>query len=69
MFGDQALEDLRKKLDVLKKEHRALDHEVDALIENGVADQLKVVRLKKRKLFLKDEIMRLEDQINPDIIA
>lgn len=69
MFGDQGLDELKKKLDILKKEHRALDSEVEALHANGVMDQLKVVRLKKRKLYLKDEIMRLEDQLNPDIIA
>jgi hypothetical protein len=30
---------------------------------------LQVQRLKKRKLFLKDQIIRLEDQLTPDIIA
>jgi hypothetical protein len=32
-------------------------------------DQLQVQRLKKRKLSLKDQIIRLEDQLTPDIIA
>jgi hypothetical protein len=35
----------------------------------GVVDQLKIMRLKRRKLALKDEIFRLEDILNPDIIA
>jgi hypothetical protein len=35
----------------------------------GVVDQLKVMRLKRRKLTLKDEIYRIEDILNPDIIA
>ena len=32
-------------------------------------DQLQIARLKKKKLVLKDRIMRLEDQLVPDIIA
>jgi hypothetical protein len=32
-------------------------------------DQLRLTRMKKRKLGLKDKIARLEDQLLPDIIA
>lgn len=32
-------------------------------------DQLQIARLKKKKLGLRDEIQRLEDQLTPDIIA
>jgi hypothetical protein len=46
-----------------------LDAAVDALRANGVIDQLKVARLKKRKLSLKDQIAFLEDKLSPDIIA
>ncbi|WP_300543552.1 DUF465 domain-containing protein [Maricaulis sp.] len=60
---------LREKLTALRAQHDALNHEVDALTENGVVDQLKLARLKKEKLKLKDEIARVEDQITPDIIA
>jgi hypothetical protein len=60
---------LLEQLAMLRTEHDALNHEVDALAENGVVDQLKIARLKKEKLRLKDEISRLEDQITPDIIA
>jgi hypothetical protein len=35
----------------------------------GPAYQLEITRMKKRKLWLKDEIARIEDQIFPDIIA
>jgi len=55
--------DVRTRLESLKDEHRALDVAVDALRTNGVVDQLKVARLKKRKLSLKDQIAALEDQI------
>lgn len=60
---------LLEQLAMLREQHEALNHEVDALAENGVADQLKIARLKKEKLRLKDEISRVEDQITPDIIA
>jgi hypothetical protein len=53
----------------LKTEHRRIDQEIDALIETGVADMLKVRRMKKIKLSLKDQIAYLENQVTPDIIA
>jgi hypothetical protein len=40
-----------------------------ALTMQTVIDQLQIARLKKKKLILKDRIMRLEDQLLPDIIA
>ncbi len=61
--------DLLARLEFLREEHRAVDAAVEALQDTGVADQLKIARLKKRKLTLKDQIAHLEDQVNPDIIA
>tara|TARA_Y100001933_G_C18499955_1_gene356181 strand:- start:198 stop:410 length:213 start_codon:yes stop_codon:yes gene_type:complete len=70
MDGDaQEQQALLEQARVLRAQHEALNHEVDALTENGVVDQLKVARLKKEKLRLKDELARVEDQITPDIIA
>jgi hypothetical protein len=57
------------RLEDLKEEHRALDAAVDALRAGGVIDQLKLARLKKRKLSLKDQIAYLQDKLSPDIIA
>lgn len=53
----------------LKSEHRRIDTEIKALIETGVADMLKVRRMKKIKLSIKDQITFIENQITPDIIA
>ena len=53
----------------LRRQHRALDAEIEALPESPLGDQLKLKRLKKRKLQLKDEIARVEDRLYPDIIA
>lgn len=60
---------IRQKLAHLNEEHRDLDGAIRALIETAATDQLNIARLKKRKLALKDQIARLEDQIIPDIIA
>jgi len=53
----------------LKQEHRRIDQEIAALAETGVSDMLKVKRMKKIKLSIKDQIAYLENQITPDIIA
>jgi hypothetical protein len=63
------LAELEMQLARLKQEHRDLDMAIDALESLITGDQLQVQRLKKRKLVLKDQIIRLEDQLTPDIIA
>ena len=60
---------LRVKLEVLRREHRDMDEAVHALELTGRPDVLTLRRLKKQKLFLKDQIVRIEDQLIPDIIA
>ncbi len=62
-------DDPAQELEELRTEHRRLDAEIRALIEQGVSDQLEVARLKKRKLQLKDRIQQLLDNSVPDIIA
>lgn len=63
------VEFIRRKLAELMSEHRDLDDVIARVTEAGPFDQLQIQRLKKRKLMLKDEIARLEDQLLPDIIA
>jgi len=60
---------LRARLAELTQEHRDLDIAIAALTESGARDQLQLTRLKKRKLQLKDEITKINDQLLPDIIA
>ena len=60
---------LRRKLDELKTEHRDLDDVIDRLAHQFPYDQLKLQRLKKRKLVLKDLIAKVESHLLPDIIA
>jgi hypothetical protein len=61
--------ELEGELARMKQEHRDLDSAIEALEHMIAGDQLQVQRLKKRKLVLKDQIIRLEDQLTPDIIA
>lgn len=61
--------ELEELLEKLRTEHRSIDTEIKALIETGVADMLKVKRMKKIKLSLKDQITFIENQLTPDIIA
>ncbi len=60
---------LRIRLEVLKREHRDLDDAIHALQQSARADALTLRRLKKQKLSLKDQIVKMEDQLIPDIIA
>jgi hypothetical protein len=62
-------QELRKRLEALRIEHRDLDSAIEALTAAGSADQLQLARLKKRKLKLKDQIVLIEDHLIPDIIA
>jgi len=56
-------------LEELRVEHRDLDEVIRYLIETGHNDHMKVQRLKKRKLRLKDSIAKLESQLIPDLDA
>jgi len=58
---------LRAKLAELTQEHRDLDAAIDAMMDSR--DMLQLTRLKKRKLQLKDQIAKIENQLLPDIIA
>lgn len=62
-------QELSKKLELMRTEHRDLDAAIIALTEAGSSDQLQIARLKKRKLQLKDQIAIIEDTLLPDIIA
>lgn len=60
---------LRIKLHVLRGEHRELDEAIRAIEVAALPDQIGLRRLKKQKLSLKDQIVRIEDRLIPDIIA
>jgi len=56
-------------LNALRQEHADLDASIDALSLTPTPDQLMIARLKRKKLVLRDEIVKLEARILPDIIA
>jgi len=62
-------DELKERLANLKAEHRDLDDAIHALSQRGVPDMIQIQRLKKRKLFLRDEIIKVESKLLPDIIA
>ena len=62
-------ETLNHRLAELESEHRDLDDVIDQIINSGSFNQIQVQRLKKRKLILKDEILRLRSTLIPDSIA
>ena len=60
---------LRFRIADLRQQHQDLDAAVAALEGGARPDQIQIARLKKKKLALRDQITRLEDQMMPDIIA
>ncbi|HEX4710343.1 YdcH family protein [Phenylobacterium sp.] len=69
MNDDQSEEILQARLAELRQDHADLDAAVQAISLSPLPDMLLIGRLKRKKLALKDEITRIEDQLTPDIIA
>ena len=61
--------DLKSLLADLKTRHRELDGKIAELAEEPTFDQIRMQRLKKQKLTLRDEIASIEAKLVPDIIA
>ncbi len=57
------------RLRELRIEHRDLDDVICRLSLDIYIDELQLRRLKKRKLMLKDQILRLESELIPDLNA
>lgn len=57
------------RLRELRVSHRDLDYLIDKLQHDPMIDQLRIRRLKKRKLLLKDMINMLESELIPDLDA
>jgi len=58
-----------QRLRELRIEHRDLDDVICRLSLDLYVDELQLRRLKKRKLLLKDQILRLESELIPDLNA
>jgi hypothetical protein len=68
-IGDSERVAQMERLAALTIEHRDLDVVIHALAKDPVHDELQLTRLKRRKLLLKDQIARLEREIDPDVLA
>ena len=68
-MSDEDDREFKAELMRLQQEHRDLDAAIAALQDSPGSDVLQVQRLKKRKLYLRDRINAIEDQLTPDIIA
>ncbi len=62
-------EDMKEKLVNMKDEHRDMDDDINALSQRADKDMLQIQRLKKRKLALRDEIIKLDSTLLKDIFA
>jgi hypothetical protein len=64
-----AEEQMIKRLADIRQEHADLDAAIQIIAASPLPDMMLIGRLKRKKLLLKDEISRLEDDLTPDIIA
>lgn len=60
---------LSARVKALRQEHADIDASIEALGRMPIPDQLLITRMKRRKLSLRDEIVKIEARILPDIIA
>jgi hypothetical protein len=60
---------LLKLLDAKRLQHRQLDDTIDGLVKARPDAELEIIRLKKQKLVIRDEIIQLENMIYPNIPA
>jgi hypothetical protein len=60
---------LHAQAKLLRLEHADLEASIEALSQMPIPDQLLIARLKRKKLALRDEIVKFESRILPDIIA
>ena len=60
---------LRNQLEKLNEEHRELDLMIEGMLRESIVNQIAVQRMKKRKLLLKDQMLKVKSKLLPDIIA
>jgi len=68
-LSEEEIEQVKSHLAEMKLEHGDLDQIIERLVRDTTVEQLHVKRLKKRKLYLKDQIADLENELIPDILA
>lgn len=61
--------EMAARLHELRQEHRDLDQAIERMADNPAVDQLRLTRLKKRRLRLRDQIAWYESHLIPDLDA
>ena len=62
---EENLRSPHRQLIELRKEHADLDNLIDRAADSTPVDELSLRRLKKRRLLLRDQIARIEAEIDP----
>lgn len=68
-LSEEEIKQIKATIAELELEHRDLDQLIDQLVRDPAFEELHIKRLKKRKLQLKDQLARLEDDLIPDFLA
>ena len=68
-FTDEEIHKMEERLFELRQEHRDLDDIINRILLSADVEELQLKRFKKRKLSLKDTILKLENALIPDILA
>jgi len=68
-FSEEEIKQIKATIAELQLEHRDLDQLIEQLVRDPAFEELHIKRLKKRKLQLKDQLARLEDDLIPDFLA
>jgi len=66
---EEELEAIKHRIEELRLEHSDLDQVINHLVHDKAFEELKIKRLKKKRLQLKDQLSRLENKLIPDILA
>lgn len=69
MATNEDIDAIERQIIELSQEHRDLDEAIAQLASTSSPDELRLRRLKKRKLLLRDQIAHLQAQLIPDIPA
>ena len=69
MSDSEDRQQLFDSLEELRTEHRDLDVVIYHLVDSRHHDTMRIQRLKRRKLQIKDLIHRLESELIPDLDA
>ncbi len=68
-IGDPRRVALQQRIAEIQLEHHDLHTAIELLEALSTRDELQLRRLKRRKLLLKDQIVTLERQLDPDVLA